>query len=443
MTSLISRFKQQYHSFIPIKYPEFGKLFYGQFISNIGSQFSYMALNLLIFDLVFGLTESTESATLAMALLAISTAIPMILIGPWAGVVIDRINRKYSMAGANIAQAIAVGFIPFTRYFNIDIQIWLILILSFLNSSFARFFFPARGASIPKLIDDKNELFAANALSAGAYQVSALIGPFLAGIVVGLVGYDLPFFIDAISFILSALFILSIKTSLYIEQKSEKSPFSDLRDGGLFIISFPPIFYLLIVFSILMFAGGASMILIIPYLQSEMGLVESEPRAFVYGLMIALSAAVGMIFAFYLSHTKNISRPIRMITFSTVLAGIMLIGFSLSPNIFILVIFWIGFGTIEVSISVPLQTITQETVPDSFRGKIFSFINLSITFSQIIGMGIVSIFASSFLKLRGSLLLNGVILLLFSSLGYYFMHKFRLEDLTEVKRQEYYKKQSY
>jgi len=132
-----------------------------------------------------------------------------------------------------------------------------------------------------------------------------------------------------------------------------------------------------------------------------------------------------------------------MITFSAVLAGIMLLGFSLSPNIFILAIFWIGFGTIEVSISVPLQTITQETVPDNLRGKIFSFINLSITFSQIVGMGVVSIFASSFLKLRGSLLLNGVILLLFSLLGYYVMHKFHLEDLTEVKRLEYYNKEDY
>ncbi|WP_455463214.1 MFS transporter [Candidatus Hodarchaeum mangrovi] len=443
MKSLLSSFKRNYHSFIPVKYPEFGKLFYGQFISNIGSQFSYMALNLLIFELVYNLTESTEFSTLAMAILAISTAIPMIIVGPWAGVVIDRINRKYSMVGANIAQAIAIGVIPFTNYFNIEVQIWLIFILSFLNSSFARFFFPARGASIPKLIDDKNDLFAANALSAGAYQVSALIGPFLAGIIVGLIGYDLPFFIDAMSFLISAIFILGIRTSLYIEKKSQNTPFSDLKDGGKFIISFPPIFYLLIVFSILMFAGGASMILIIPYLQSEMGLVESEPRAFVYGLMIALSAAVGMLFAFYLSRKKHISRPIQMITFSAVLAGIMLLGFSLSPNIFILAIFWIGFGTIEVSISVPLQTITQETVPDNLRGKIFSFINLSITFSQIIGMGVVSIFASSFLKLRGSLLLNGVILLLFSLLGYYVMHKFHLEDLTEVKRLEYYNKEDY
>lgn len=119
-----------------------------------------------------------------MAILAMAEAIPMILIGPWAGVIVDRVDRKYSMAFANIGQAVVIFLIPVTQFF--DNRVLWILLLAFFNSIFARFFFPARGASIPKLIDDKRDLFAANSLSAGLYQVSMLIGPMLAGVVIGI-----------------------------------------------------------------------------------------------------------------------------------------------------------------------------------------------------------------------------------------------------------------
>ncbi|MFX0183410.1 MAG: MFS transporter [Candidatus Hodarchaeota archaeon] len=415
--------------FLPFKYPNFGKLFFGQFISNIGSQFSFIALQFLIFDL----TGEIQ----AMALLAIAETIPMILIGPWAGVIIDRIDRKYSMAFANIAQAFVIFMIPITRAFP-NRTIW-IFGLAFLNSTFARFFFPARGASIPKLIDDKNDLFAANSLSAGAYQVSALIGPMLAGVVIGTMGYDIPFFIDASSFIVSAFCILWIEKSLKADIELNQQPLQDLIIGGRFVFKFQPILYLLVVFSVLMFAGGASLILIIPYLQTEFGLVEQGPRELVFGIMAASSAAVGMTFAFLLSRKKRIGKPITLITVTLLLAGIMLIGFGTAPNLLILGLFWIGFGTIEVCVAIPLQTITQETVPDELRGKIFSFINLSITVSQILGMGIISTIASTPVGIRGSLVTSGIILILFFGIGYLWLTKKHLELIADRKREEYYR----
>jgi len=189
-------------TFLPFKYPDFGKLFLGQFVSNIGSQFSYIALQFLIFDLTGDIA--------AMAILAMAEAIPMILIGPFAGVFIDRYDRKYIMALANFSQAFVIFLIPATVLFSGTNRIIAIISLAFLNSTFSRFFFPARGASIPKLIDDKDDLFGANSLSAGAYQTSALIGPMLAGITIGLFGYDIPFIIDGLTFIFSSLCILWI-----------------------------------------------------------------------------------------------------------------------------------------------------------------------------------------------------------------------------------------
>jgi MFS family permease len=429
---LVAFISHRLSQFIPVKYPNFGKLFFGQFISNIGSQFSYIALQFLIFDLTGDIY--------AMAVLAIAEAIPMILIGPWAGVLIDRVDRKYVMTFANLGQAVVIFLIPLTQLFNNRV-LWIIG-LAFINSTFARFFFPARGASIPKLIGDKNDLLAANSLSAGIYQVSVLIGPMLAGIIIGIGGYDIPFFIDSISFLVSALCILWINVSLKAERSHKQQPLQDLIIGGRYIVNFQPIFYLLFIFSILMFAGGASMILIIPHLELNFGLVEQGQRELIFGIMSSFSALLGIIIAILLSRKKRLGKPISLITVTLLLAGILLIGFGFAEDLIMLTLTWVGFGAIEVFIAIPLQTLAQETVPDELRGKIFSFLNLSMTVFQILGMGIISVIASSSIGIRGSLKVNGIILIVFFLIGVFWLRKKKLEELADIKRKEYYLKHS-
>ncbi len=415
--------------FLPFKYPNFGKLLTGQLISNIGSQFSYIAILWLVWDITGDI--------FAMALLSIAQAIPMLLLGPWAGVIVDKVDRKYAMALADLAQGSVIIIIPLTAGLPDPIRLWWILGVAFCNAAFARFFYPARGASIPKMIDDKKDLLAANSLSVGTYQVSVLIGPMIAGLVIGSIGYEIPFFIDALSFFISAIFILWINISLKADDPSTKNPIEDLILGGKYIIGFSPLLYILVLFSMLMFAGGASMILIIPYLELSHGLTEQGIREIIFGIMSSGSAAVGVTIAILLSRKKRISKPITLITWTSFLAGIILVIFGAAPNLWIVGIAWIGFGAIEVFIGIPLQTIAQETVPDRLRGKIFSFINLSITAAQIIGMGIVSVIASTPIGIRGSLILNGILLVIFFAFGLIFLKKKHFEKLVDIRRNEF------
>lgn len=414
--------------FIFLKYPNFGKLLLGQLVSNIGSQFSYIAILFLVYDLT--------GEIYAMAILSVAQAIPMILIGPWAGVVVDKIDRKYAMAFADIGQALAILIIPLSASFPDKVRIWWIIGIAFCNATFARFFYPARGASIPKLVEDNKDLLAANSLSAATYQTSALIGPLFAGIIIGTMGYGIPFFIDSLSFFFSAFCILLINRSLRASNLSKQKPLQDLITGGRYVIRFLPLFYLLIVFSVLMFAGGASLILIVPYLETEFGLIEQGTGEFIFGLMTSFSAMVGLTIAFLFSRRTRVSRPVTLISVTTMLAGVILVVLGAAPNLWIVGLAWIGFGAIEVFIGIPLQTIAQETVPDALRGKIFSFINLSITVSQVIGMGIVSVIASTSIGIRGSLILNGILLSIFFVFGLVFLNKKQLESLVEIRRNE-------
>ncbi|MFX1508250.1 MAG: MFS transporter, partial [Promethearchaeota archaeon] len=240
---------------------------------------------------------------------------------------------------------------------------------------------------------------------------------------------------DSFSFLFSAVCILLINESLKATKPSTQKPLQDLITGGKYILNFIPLLYLLIVFSGLMFAGGASMILIVPYLKTEFHLGEGMSE-FVFGLMTSFSAMVGLSIAFILSRKAQISKPVTLISVTTVLAGTILIIFGAAPNLWVVGMAWIGFGAIEVFIGIPLQTIAQETVPDVLRGKIFSFINLSITVSQIIGMGIVSVIASTVIGIRGSLILSGISLCVFFVIGIIILRRKQLELLVNQRREE-------
>ena len=92
------------------RYPEYRKLWSAQLVNNIGNQFTYLALQFL----VYRLTEST----LAMGILAICQTIPMLTIGPYAGVIVDRFDRKKIMVRSNLVQAIWLFAIPLTGFLH-------------------------------------------------------------------------------------------------------------------------------------------------------------------------------------------------------------------------------------------------------------------------------------------------------------------------------------
>ncbi|MHA1168227.1 MAG: MFS transporter [Candidatus Hodarchaeales archaeon] len=417
---------------IPLKYPEFGKLLVAQIISNTGSQFSYVALQFLVYEL-------TQSVFI-MALLAIAEVLPMILIGPWAGVIVDKFDRKHVMSAASVVQACAVGLIPVTVIFG-EYRVLFIMLLAFVNSTGARFFFPARGASIPKLVD-KEHLFSANSLSAASFQLTLLIGPVFAGMIIALSGYDLPFMIDSVSFITGAVIILTMKTNLKVENSStpetiraERNPLNDLKEGLRFAINFPPVLYIVAIFSLLMFFGGSTLMMIIPYLEEELGLTEKGIREMYFGIISGMSALVGLVFAIIISKKKELSRPLKIMTSTLILVAFILFTFSLAKDLLTVALIWTSFGMVQVFIGIPLQTLTQLTVPDHLRGKIFSFLNLSISTAQILGMGMVGVLAT-FLGIRPSFLVNSFLLLFSAFVCLVFLRKRDYDSEIIRKRKE-------
>jgi predicted MFS family arabinose efflux permease len=177
----------------------FRMLWFGQIVSQLGDWFNAVAVYALVLDL-------TGSAT-AVALMMVVQQLPSSLVGPLAGVVIDRMDRRHVMVAADVVRGILVLGLLLVR--NAD-QIWIAYLVIALAVSATAFFEPSRSAILP-LVASRDELMPANALASATWSVMLAIGAAAGGAVTALAGRETAFLVNSASFFASAIFIARIR----------------------------------------------------------------------------------------------------------------------------------------------------------------------------------------------------------------------------------------
>lgn len=173
----------------------FRLLFVGQTISQLGDWFNTVAVFALLLDL-------TGSAT-AVAWMMIVQFLPVALVGPMAGVIVDRVDRRRLMITADVIRGLLILGLLLVRERD---QIWIAYLVMSLTVSASAFFEPARTATIPN-ITSAAELMPANALSSAAWSAMLAIGASVGGLVTAVAGRNVAFVVNAASFFVSAFFI--------------------------------------------------------------------------------------------------------------------------------------------------------------------------------------------------------------------------------------------
>ena len=172
--------------------PQFRRLWIAQVVSQLGDWFNAVAVYALLLDL-------TGSATLVAAMMVVQL-LPLALVGPLAGVVVDRMSRRTLMIGADLARAVLFAGLVFVRSAD---QIWLAFLLVTLGVIATAFFEPARTAMLPDVVP-RESLITANALSAATWAVMLAVGASVGGAITVLVGRDAAFICNGLSFLASA-----------------------------------------------------------------------------------------------------------------------------------------------------------------------------------------------------------------------------------------------
>jgi MFS family permease len=184
----------------------FRRLWSAQIISEIGDWFYTLA----IYSLLLEYTGKASSVALALML----QVLPQTFIGPIAGVINDRISRRKVMIAADLSRMAIVGCMLLVRSPR---MVWLVYPLLFLETVMWSFFEPARSSVIPNIVH-ADDVVVANTLSSTTWSFNLAIGSTVGGLVAAVLGRNAVFGLNALSFLLSALLISSMK---FVESHTE------------------------------------------------------------------------------------------------------------------------------------------------------------------------------------------------------------------------------
>lgn len=181
----------------PLRRSDFRRLWIAQTVSIVGDKINQVGLSIMVYRLTGSLTQ--------MGLIFAITFLPAALFGLAAGPLVDRWDRRRTMIYADVARAALVGAIPFA----VAIGLPAVYALAFASATVSLIFEPSRMALMPSIVSD-DELMAANALDMTTMSVSELLGIGFGGALVATIGYQAAFWVDGVTFLISAGFVVAI-----------------------------------------------------------------------------------------------------------------------------------------------------------------------------------------------------------------------------------------
>ncbi len=415
-------------AFVLLKKKDFSALFLGGFISNMGTWFTQMAVLFYALQLVSHLPE--DDATQAVALLATFTLLPMLILGPLGGVIADKYDRKKIMFSADILGiAVATGLI----FAN---QMWHLYLLLTLSSSVRQFFYPAKGAAIPMIVEQE-KLLSANGFIQTTSQLSRMLGPLAAGFVIAAFGYQTAFIIDAVSYAVSAGFILLISTNLKAPQKDEKvsvkNVFVGMRDGAKITFTDKIIGFVVISFAVTIFAVGAIDPVAVPYLNYVFGLGEKD-----FGMMMMFSALSGVVAAVGLSIKGKLNKKLAFMSYAIIALGICVAILAVAPflpgPIVWLYVGMTAVGFTNVGFAIPFSTLLQSIIKNEHLGKVSGIIDTVMTGASLLA-SVLAVLLAKYIPISALLgIVSGIILT--SGLVFIVVSKVKKMDHTAREREE-------
>ncbi len=371
-------------------------LWTGQAVSYIGDQFHFIAImGLLLYEY--------DVSAVEVGTLMIFISAPSLIIGPVAGVYVDRWSRRWVMIASDIIRGGLVILVPFTT------ALWQIYLLMFLVSSVSRFFFPAYSSTVPNIVP-KDQLLKANSLAQTTYNISLVAGPAAGALLIGIVGYTAVFIINGLTFFFSALMIFRIH--LIEERKPAKGGIKEvvvqMKEGLLLIRETRPVLFVVSVFSGIMFLIGGINVLFLIFIRDvlTMGIMHlGVLSGFQGGGMILGALVIGFIGERFQKRS--------LILVGTCFVGVFLALFGVNPYIVLsyVLIFLIGLSI--SALNIPATTLLQEVVPDEIRGRVFGVQGTLIQGFTILSIG----WESAVAAVIGSKLMIIVVGLLCAALG--------------------------
>ncbi|NWF67712.1 MAG: MFS transporter [Chloroflexi bacterium] len=343
----------------------FSLLWWAQVVSLTGDWFNTVVLGTLV-----SRYAGPERAGLAVAALFLARFLPPLLVSPWAGVLVDRFDRKTLLIYSNLLRAVVVcGFLLATA----PEMLWLIYFLTVIQFVLSAVFEPGQSALLPALVDER-DLVTANTLASVTWSAMLALGALLGGVVSALLGAAAALLFDALSFLLAAGLIAAIKVNRQAQTAHparETAESGGFREGLRYVAAHPSTLAVLLVK-----AGNSlgNVDTLMTIFATQIFILGSDGQL---SLGILYSAfGFGAVIGPFIANRFNdgsVGRMRRLVVagFALAFAGWLVLGGAAALWIAALAMIVRAMGgSINWTYS---SVIIQKTVPDRFLGRVFAF----------------------------------------------------------------------
>jgi len=347
----------------------------------IGQAFSLVSSSIVQFSIIWWITLETGSA-LALTLASVVGLLPQAVIGLFAGVWIDRLNRKIIMIVAD--SMIALSSLILAILFLSGIEsigfVYLVLFIRALGDTFHK---PALQAFIPELVPP-SELTKAGGLGQMISSASSMLGPMLGALLMTLTSLPYVMLVDVLGALIAVLLLALVKSPRhFISTKHKLTFFQDMNQGIKAIKSNKALLRLAIpmLISTIIFVPLGTLL---PLLVKE----HFNGTAWHNGMVQTLFSSGMLIAAMVIGLTGGFKKQFFMISFSTGLLGICaLLGGLLPSNLFwVFCIIVFVMGTTGMGFNIPFTAYIQRSVPPENLGKVISLVTSVMSFAAPVGM---------------------------------------------------------
>ncbi|HET9673897.1 MAG TPA: MFS transporter [Gaiellaceae bacterium] len=341
------------------------------FLSAVGSG---LGTRLAVLALIVDIWDRTHSGKWVAALL-VGDFVPMIVIGLLLGSFVDRFSRRRLMIGSDLLRCAVFCLLPFAT------SSWMVVGLASVAGFATGFFRPAVYAGLPNLVSDA-ELPEANGLFQAAENLTWMLGPLLGGVLLSFSTPDLAYWVNAVTFLFSALLIVRIPERLLQSEKAlSEGHWRDLAEGYRLAARSRALMTVLVGWSLVTFALGNSDV-------SEVELVRVAFDAGNFGLGLLMAASgLGLIFG-SLAAGWVAERWGTAAAYGGSIAA-MAVGLgaaAVASTVWVAAVFVVAMGVGNGIAVVANSLLVQRGTPDHLRGRAFT-LAMSVTYSALfIGM---------------------------------------------------------
>jgi DHA3 family tetracycline resistance protein-like MFS transporter len=342
---------------------QFAFLWSGQTISRLGDSLYRIALS-------WWVLEKTGSAV-TMGTVNIVSMIPMLLFMLFGGVIVDRLPRPLVMISTDLLRGVLVAAVAILALLNL-LQVWEIFVFSALFGTVSAFFEPAYIAIFPEIVTAES-LPSANSLTTLSREITGIVGPSIAALIVAAGGTPITFGLDAVSFFVSAVTLIpvlkmSVKAVIPTEKTATLNIWGDLASGFKAVAASPWLWVTISVAALANMMEGGAISTSLPFLIKDVWHMGVESLGFIYSAI-----SVGAVLtAVIMGNWKKLRKrgPVGFLSWFVIGAAILVLG--VQKNFVVSLIVAAALGAAATSFGLIWTNSMQEIVPKEMLGRVSS-----------------------------------------------------------------------